>query len=105
MVGQTAPSATTATTVQLEQRQRKSILPSHAQRVQPEEHQKEQEIRHAARVLLEHLKIRTRTMKKFARIVELDSSLTAPTRQSARRVIQESIKMKKEKQLVSHAFR
>ena len=83
MVGQTAPSATTATTVRLGQRQRKSILPLRAQRVQQGENQKEKEIRLAAIVLLENLKRRIQTMKIFARNVELDSSLTAPTRISA----------------------
>ena len=63
MVDQTAPSATVATTVRLGQRQRKSILPPRAQRVQQEEHQEEQETQLAAIVLLENLKTRTQTMK------------------------------------------
>ena len=104
MVGRTAPSATTATTVRLGQHQRKSILPPRAQRVQQEEHQEEQETQLAAIVLLENFKRRTQMMKIFAQIVESDSTPIIPTRQSAKRVIQESTKMQKEKQLVSHAF-
>ena len=43
MVGRTAPSATIVTTVRLGQRQMKSIVLPHAQRVQQEEYQKGQE--------------------------------------------------------------
>jgi hypothetical protein len=72
--------------------------------VQQGENQKEKEIRLAAIVLLENLKRRIQTMKIFARNVELDSSPTAPTRQNAKLVIQESTKTQKDKQLVFHAF-
>jgi len=101
MVGWTAPSATTATTVRLEQRQRKSALPPHAQRVQQEEHQKEKETQLAAHVLLENLKIRTQTMKIFARNVNQDSSLTALTCQSARHVQQGEHQKEQETQLAA----
>ena len=104
MVGWTALSAMTATTVRLERHQPKSALPPCAQRVQQEEHKKEQATQLAALVLLENLKKRTQTMKKYAQTVELDSTPTALTCQSARRVIQESTKTQKEKQLVFHAF-
>ena len=104
MVDRTALNAMAATTVRLGQRQRKSILLPRAQRVQQEEHQKEKETQLAAIVLLENFKRRTQMMKIFAQIVELDSTPIIPTRQSAKRVIQESTKMQKEKQLVSHAF-
>jgi len=63
MVDRIALNAMVATTVRKGQRQRKSALPPHAQRVQQEEHQKEKEILHAAIVLLENLKRRTQTMK------------------------------------------
>ena len=63
MVGWTAPSAMAATTVHLEQHQRKSALPPCAQRVQQEEHKKEKEIQHAEIVLLENLKKRIQTVK------------------------------------------
>ena len=42
-------------------------------------------------------------MKKYAQTVELGSTPPAPTHQSAKLVIQESIKPEKEKQHVSHA--
>jgi len=58
MVGQTALNAMIATTVRLGQRQRKSILPLRAQRVQQEEHQKEKKIRPAVLVKLENTKTR-----------------------------------------------
>ena len=63
MVDRTALNAMAATTVRVGQRQRKSALQPHAQRVQQEEHQKEKEILHAAIVLLENLKRRSQTMK------------------------------------------
>ena len=63
MVDRTALNAMAATTVRLGQRQRKSILPLRAQRVQQEEHQKEKETQLAAIVLLENLKKRIQTMK------------------------------------------
>ena len=66
MVGWTAPSAMIATTVRLGQRQMKSILLPHAQRVQQEEHKKEKEIQLAAPVLLERFERRTQTMKLLA---------------------------------------
>jgi len=106
MVGQIAPSATTATNVRLGQRHRKSVVLPRAQRVQQDlQHQKEQEIQLASLVLRENFKRRTQRMKWFARNVKQDSSLTALTPWSAKHVIQESIKTKKKKQHVSHAFR
>ena len=64
MVGWTALSATIATTVRLEQHQRKSILLPHAQHVHLDlKHQKEKETQFAALVLLENFKRRTQTMK------------------------------------------
>ena len=81
MVGWTAPSATIATTVRLEQHQRKSSLPPRAQHVHLDlQHQKEKETQLASLVLLENFKIRTQTMKKYAQTVELDSTPTALTR-------------------------
>jgi len=80
MVGQIAPSATTATNVRLGQRHRKSVVLPRAQRVQQDlQHQKEQEIQLASLVLRENFKRRTQRMKWFARNVKQDSSLTALT--------------------------
>ena len=79
--------AQAVTNVQMAQHQISLVLPPRAQHVQREEHKKEKETRPAALVLLENFKRRTQTMKYFARSVELDSSLMALTRQSARHVI------------------
>ena len=64
MVGRTAPSATAAITVRLEQRQRKSALPPRAQHVQLDlQHEKEKATRTAALALLDNFKRRTQLMK------------------------------------------